>query len=136
MMQMKFILTFFLYTMLYNDNYSMETVKKSNDRCCCCCCCLCDCLKAFRTNTNNEKIFISSGVQVEESDFNIIYDTSHNITFLNSKGDGSYIYNNKSLNDGCIIRHGSNSLADVTSIEQDSIDYTSNDATLFSILKK
>ena len=42
----------------------------------------------------------------------------------------------KSLNDGCIIRHGSNSLADVTSIEQDSIDYTSNDATLFSILKK
>ena len=68
--------------------------------------------------------------------FNIIYDTSHNITFLNSKDDGSYIYNNKSLNDGCIIRHGSNSLADVTSIDQDNIDYTSNDETLFSILKK
>ena len=139
MMKLKFIFTLCLcyVTVLYQDVYPMESVKESKRKCCCCCCCLCDCFKGSRSDNTKEKILVSCGTQVDESDLTLKYETPDCIVSLYDKNDLSDFYNMSNLlNKGYVLREGSNSLENVTSIEQTSVDYTSNASYLLSILNK
>jgi len=139
MMKLKFIFTLCLcyVTVLYQDVYPMESVKESKRKCCCCCCCLCDCFKGSRSDNTKEKILVSCGTQVDESDLTLKYETPDCIVSLYDKNDLSDFYNMSNLlNKGYVLREGSNSLENVTSIEQASVDYTSNASSLLSILNK
>lgn len=139
MMKLKFIFTLCLcyVTVLYQDVYPMESVKESKRKCCCCCCCLCDCFKGSRSDNTKEKILVSCGTQVDESDLTLKYETPDCIVSLYDKNDLSDFYNRSNLlNKGYVFREGSNSLENVTSIEQTSVDYTSNVSSLLSILNK
>ena len=139
MMKLKFIFTLCLcyVTVLYQDVYPMESVKESKRKCCCCCCCLCDCFKGSRSDNTKEKILVSCGTQVDESDLTLKYETPDCIVSLYDKNDLSDFYNMSNLlNKGYVLREGSNSLENVTSIEQTSVDYTSNASALLSILNK
>lgn len=139
MMKLKFIFTLCLcyVTVLYQDVYPMESVKESKRKCCCCCCCLCDCFKGSRNDNTKEKILVSCGTQVDESDLTLKYETPDCIVSLYDKNDLSDFYNRSNLlNKGYVFREGSNSLENVTSIEQTSVDYTSNVSSLLSILNK
>jgi len=138
-MKLKFIFTLCLcyVTVLYQDVYPMESVKESKRKCCCCCCCLCDCFKGSRSDNTKEKILVSCGTQVDESDLTLKYETPDCIVSLYDKNDLSDFYNMSNLlNKGYVLREGSNSLENVTSIEQASVDYTSNASSLLSILNK
>ena len=139
MMKLKFIFTLCLcyVTVLYQDVYPMESVKESKRKCCCCCCCLCDCFKGSRSDNTKEKILVSCGTQVDESDLTLKYETPDCIVSLYDKNDLSDFYNMSNLlNKGYVFREGSNSLENVTSIEQTSVYYTSNASSLLSILNK
>ena len=139
MMKLKFIFTLCLcyVTVLYQDVYPMESVKESKRKCCCCCCCLCDCFNGSRSDNTKEKILVSCGTQVDESDLTLKYETPDCIVSLYDKNDLSDFYNRSNLlNKGYVFREGSNSLENVTSIEQTSVDYTSNVSSLLSILNK
>ena len=139
MMKLKFIFTLCLcyVTVLYQDVYPMESVKESKRKCCCCCCCLCDCFKGSRSDNTKEKILVSCGTQVDESDLTLKYETPDCIVSLYDKNDLSDFYNMSNLlNKGYVLRECSNSLENVTSIEQTSVDYTSNASSLLSILNK